>query len=174
MKRFNLFLISQNKSALVILDNFSAHRSNEEYSNIKTAFLKPNLTHSLQPCDLLVISTIKKRFNKWLNHRKLEGNEMTHGQMIKKFGDFQLELEASIGCNAWKKSGLIQDNGYDNEDNSDSVREETESAEIVLALDEIPSLSQIVTNQLVELDLNESQSESLESNETKVLKQIYN
>ena len=127
MKRFNLFLISQNKSALVILDNFSAHRSNEEYSNIKTAFLKPNLTHSLQPCDLLVISTIKKRFNKWLNHRKLEGKEMTHGQMVQKFGDFQLELEASIGCNAWKKSGLIQDNDYDYEDNSDSVREETRS-----------------------------------------------
>lgn len=171
MKRFNLYLIGQNKNALVILDNFSAHRSNDEYSNIKTAFLKPNLTHSLQPCDLMVISSIKKRFNKWLNHRKLEGQDMTHGEMVKKFGYFQLELEASIGCKAWKKSGLIQDNNYDCEENSDSVREETASDEIVLELYEIPSSSQIVTNQLTELDLNKSQTESLELNETKVLKQ---
>ena len=108
MKRFNLFLTSQNKNALVILDNFSAHRSNEEYLNIKNAFLKPNLTHSLQPCDLLVISTIKSRFNKWLYHRKLEGSNITHGEIVKKFGDFRLELEAFIGFKAWKKSGLFE------------------------------------------------------------------
>ena len=119
----------------------------------------------------MVISSIKKRFNKWLNHRKLEGQDMTHGEMVKKFGYFQLELEASIGCKAWKKSGLIQDNNYDCEENSDSVREETASDEIVLELYEIPSSSQIVTNQLTELDLNKSQTESLELNETKVLKQ---
>ena len=96
---------------------------------------------------------------------------MTHGEMVKKFGYFQLELEASIGCKAWKKSGPIQDNNCDCEENSDSVREETESDEIVLELYEIPNSSQIVTNQLTELDLNKSQTESLELNKTKVLKQ---
>ena len=96
---------------------------------------------------------------------------MTHGEMVKKFGYFQLELEASIGRKAWKKLGLIQDNNYDCEENLDSVREETESDEIVLELYEIPNSSQIVTNQLTELDLNKSQTESLELNETKVLKQ---
>ena len=60
---------------------------------------------------------------------------------------------------------------YDCEENLDSVREETESDEIVLELYEIPNSSQIVTNQLTELDLNKSQTESLELNETKVLKQ---
>ena len=59
MTGFNLFLCSQNKYFLVILDNSSAHRSNKEYLNIKTAFPKLNLTHSLQPYDVLVILTIK-------------------------------------------------------------------------------------------------------------------
>ena len=112
----------------------------------------------------------KHEFENLFKDSILEGQDITR-EMVKKFGYFQLELEASIGCKAWKKSGLIQDNNYDCEENSDSVREETESDEIVLELYEIPSSSQIVTNQLTELDLNKSQTESLELNETKVLKQ---
>ena len=33
---------------------------------------------------------------------KLEGQDITNGEMVKKFGYFKLELEASIGCKALK------------------------------------------------------------------------
>ena len=32
---------------------------------------------------------------------------MSHGEMVKKFGDFQLEYEASIGCKPGKSRDLI-------------------------------------------------------------------
>ena len=45
---------------------------------------------------------IRLQTKKYMWLKKPNGQDMTHGEMIKKFVFFQLELEASIGCKAWK------------------------------------------------------------------------
>ena len=88
-------------------------------------FLKPNLTSRLQPADLLVISTLKKRYKKCYNLQILDEKELNHGQVISKFGQLQCQLEPEIGLKAWIKSGLIEQ--YDDqtdqpdEDELDSI-----------------------------------------------------
>ena len=119
MGKFNSLLIAQNRNVLIIVDNFSGHKA-EEFSNIKMAFLRPNLTSTLQPADLLVISTIKKRYNKWYNEQILKEKKLNHGQILLKFGQFQMELEPEIGLTAWKKSGLIEVYGAPDEEFFDS------------------------------------------------------
>ena len=64
MMRCNAFLSSHNRKVLVIVDNFSGHKIDAELSNMEMTFLKPNLTSRLQPADLLVISTLKKKIYK--------------------------------------------------------------------------------------------------------------
>lgn len=156
MIRYNAFLLSQNRKVLVIVDNFSGHKIDVELTNIEMVFLKPNLTSRLQPADLLVISTLKKRYKKWYNLQILDEKELNHGRVISKFGQLQYQLEPEIGLKAWIKSGLIEQ--YDDqtdqpdEDELDSVIE-----------DQTPTPSQNMTNELLTLDLNDSRSECTES-----------
>ena len=74
-----------------------------------------------------------------------------------KFGQFQSELETEIGLSAWKKSGLIE--SYDGLDN-DSIATEPD---VVIDDDETPTASQSMTDELLTMNLNDSQSELSES-----------
>ena len=114
----------------------------------------------LQPCDLNFISIIKKRHKRWYNHEILKEKEHSHGYIVLKFGQFQFELESSIGLSAWKKSGLIE--LYDNQD---------DDVDVIIDDDDTPSSSQIMSNELSDLDLNSSQSNISLSSGPKNLKQ---
>ena len=157
MIRYNSFLVAQNRKVLLVVDNFSGHKIQTSLSNIEMAFLKPNLTSVLQPADLMVISTIKKRYNKWYNRQILNETENTHGQILSKFGHFQSTLEPEIGLTAWRKSGLIE--SYDDQDDDSDV------SELDIVDDDIrtPISSQNMTNELVTLNLNDSQSQPSET-----------
>ena len=151
MMRYNAFLSSQNRKVLLIVDNFSGHKIDAELPNIEMTFLKPNLTSRLQPADLLVISTLKKRYKKWYNLQILDEKELSHGQVISKFGQLQSQLEPEIGLKAWIKSGLIEH--YDGQPDQPD--------EDLIIDDQTPS--QHVTNELLTMNLNDSQTECTES-----------
>ena len=119
-------------------------------------FLKPNLTSRLQLADLLVISTLKKRYKKWYNLQILDEKELNHGQVISKFGQLQCQLEPEIGLKAWIKSGLIEQ--YD--DQTDQPDEDELDSIID---DQTPTPSQNMANELLTLNLNDSRSECTES-----------
>ena len=93
----------------------------------------------------------------------LEEKENNHGQVILKFGEFQKQLEPEIGIKAWKKSGLIEN--YDGSD--DSIDAESD---LIIDDDETPNSSQIMANDFLALNLNNSQYEESVS-QNKKLKQ---
>lgn len=58
-------MIKENRKIIMFLDNAASH-PNDEYSNIKLAFLPPNTTSVLQPLDAGIIQAFKLSYRKLL------------------------------------------------------------------------------------------------------------
>ena len=71
--RNKLSSLGENPTALLLLDNCSAHLDEEELisddGEISTKFLPPNVTSLIQPMDQGVLQTLKKRYKKTLLRR---------------------------------------------------------------------------------------------------------
>ena len=71
LDKWNSTLQKEERSILLFLDNFPAHKLTRSYSNINIQFLPPNTTSKLQPMDQGVINTFKTKYRRRLVNRYL-------------------------------------------------------------------------------------------------------
>lgn len=117
LNELNEQLITQGKKILALVDNFSGHKI-ENLSNIELMFLPENTTSVLQPLDLGVISSFKRKYKKYLSYyifESYQSNKTIADDIVKRVNIFiatnwivKAWANTSKECivNCWKKSKL--------------------------------------------------------------------
>ena len=79
----------------------------EPLPNIKEMKLRPGMTSTCQPIDLLPFSVIKARHKNKINLQICNGENLDIGCSIKKICSIISSIESEIWLKAWKRSGLV-------------------------------------------------------------------
>ena len=91
---------SQTEWWLLVVDNFAGHKTEIQLSNIELIYFKPNLTSVLQPADLNVICTIKKRYKKWyfryLNHSESQSKPFLDNDAVEEGSESDSSINQRI------------------------------------------------------------------------------
>jgi hypothetical protein len=98
LEKLNSKMKNQRRKILLFVDNCGAHPS-VCFSNVKLAFLPPNTTAKLQPCDAGIIATLKAHYRKnLLRHILSEIDEANNATELSK----RVNIKDAIG---WVKTG---------------------------------------------------------------------
>src|SRR6185369_10859743 len=120
--KLNLQMQHASQSILLLLDNFSMHSLEEDYtsSNIQLHFLSPNTTAHLQSCNTEIIWSFKTQYKKIFCEDRidafdifLESGVQFNSINIKNVIDFSAAAWQNITlktiCDCWIKTGILSD-----------------------------------------------------------------
>lgn len=108
-------LQSQGRKVLLLIDNFSGHKWNEDrIKNIRVEFLAPNLTPFVQPMDAGIIRTLKAHYKRMLLQRSLDLEEGGSTEIfkidaleaIRILEEAWETVNSNIISNCWKHTGI--------------------------------------------------------------------
>lgn len=135
-----------NRKILMILDNFSGHAIEKEFSNIKLLFLPPNTTSLIQPLDQGIINSFKNYYKKrmlaFVCVEIMNNPEKTRNEMVDSINLYKAliwiafawkNVTANTISNCWKKSAILT--CFDNENLNTLLQatfEETKNNEALL------------------------------------------
>ena len=107
---FNNRMKMRNRSALLFVDNCSAHKYSSELSHTHIMKLPVNTTSKLQPCDQGVIRSMKAKYrdrlaNFMLTADKTKDVNLYNGLMMLQAA--WAEVTEEVVLNAWRKSGIF-------------------------------------------------------------------
>ena len=95
----------QSKNCLIICDDAPCH-SDPNLDRAKIHFLLPNTTSTVQPCDQLYISQIKRKYKNWLNDQ-MDGDSIPDmSRSIRKIVKIISEIDENIILQSWVRAGL--------------------------------------------------------------------
>jgi hypothetical protein len=112
----NIFIeeVKDKQKVLLILDNAPSHSidPNLQLNNVEIAYLPPNATSKIQPLDMGIIASIKKRYRykiveNLLNKRIFEEKDISLQDCMKILDDIILNTNPNLIRNCWIKSKLI-------------------------------------------------------------------
>ena len=111
----NKTMIFNNRRILLLVDNFSGHVVENEFSNINLQFLPPNTTSVMQPCDQGIIKNFKLHYRHLLVKRYIHNIENYDEPFIPDVKQAILltvqaikKIHKSTIVNCWFKSDIIE------------------------------------------------------------------
>ena len=104
--RSKLTLLGEKPTALLLLDNCSAHPDDKELISddgaIFTKFLPPNVTSLIQPMDQGILQTLKKRYKKKLLRQLIIEDDMG-GSVVDFLKGVNTKVVAEMAAEAWSE-----------------------------------------------------------------------
>lgn len=159
-KRFDTFIgITANRKVLLLIDNCSAHGTNEtvpKLDHVELEFLPPNTTSKLQPMDAGIIATLETLYLKLQYERALDSlydgedtiykiDQLTAMKYCKSVWE---NMQASIIKNSWQSTGIV--GGFSDQDTDDAITNTNEERDVEQVVERLvaPSLRMSVQHLL--------------------------
>ena len=73
----------EDRKILLLVDNFSGHYVEKEYSNVRIEFFAANMTSLIQPCDMGAIAFVKSNLRKYVNKSLTNDLAITRTEKIR-------------------------------------------------------------------------------------------
>lgn len=128
VQKLNDEMKASGRRILLLLDNASQHKLDEQFSNIDIQMLPPNTTAALQPQDAGVIAALKAWFKRRQSEfvlaraeeamqRRSEGEVVSYDVDVLQAMRWCQEAWESVSqssiANCWKHTGILPDDIYD-------------------------------------------------------------
>jgi hypothetical protein len=111
----NTAMISAKRKICLILDNFSGHILQTQFSNVRCVFLPPGMTSVLQPLDCGIIRSFKAKYKQFLalhflNEERDNRNRRANIREAIEFASKAWEGVTSVTIkNCWHHAGILQE-----------------------------------------------------------------
>jgi len=92
MKTLDSRMRREGRKVLALVDNCAAHPKDLSLTNVRLEFFPPNCTSRLQPLDLGIIATVKKRFRKRLIQKVIASIDQHNDAISIKLNVLQVSL----------------------------------------------------------------------------------
>ena len=76
LRQLNSLMSAKNKHIIMLMDNARCHKIIDTYSHIDIAYLPPNLTSEIQPCDQGIIRSLKCHYKRRLIQHTVRAHDM--------------------------------------------------------------------------------------------------
>lgn len=113
LRQLNSLMTAKNKHIIILMDNARCHTILDTYSHIEIAFLPPNLTSEIQPCDQGIIRSLKCHYKRRLVHHTVRAHDMNIKHQIDIYRAMHWLAEAWDSVtpttirNCWVHAGIL-------------------------------------------------------------------
>jgi len=107
LEEINKQMVLEGRAIILILDNFSGHFIEEEFSNVTVLFIAANMTAICQPLDMGCIANIKQGLGSFVNGCLVDNIELNCVDKIKKLVELHYKLSERLIKFCWEKAGLL-------------------------------------------------------------------
>ena len=129
-----------NTKFLLVVDNASAHKIPQSFTNLQIEFFPAGVTGILQPLDQCCFAVVKSQYRKWLaQHRLLVGEHVNEEMAVKQVTNIYNDMSIKTINHAWRSTGLSKfkslttenPEGISSEDIQNELNERLENALIL-------------------------------------------